>query len=56
MGQYFVELSDNLKDNIELEINSQPVEVGHDNSKLKDIKVKSFSIFGSITAGNKPLG
>ena len=48
VGHYFVELSDKLKQSIELESNRQAVEVGHDNSILENFQVKSFSIVGSI--------
>ena len=55
VGQYLVELNDNLKESIELVMNSQTVEVGHDNAHLTDFQVKSFSMFGSVKAGSKPL-
>jgi len=56
VGHYLVELNDNLKESIELVMNSQTVEVGHDNAHLTDFQVKSFSMFGSVKAGSKPLG
>ena len=55
VGHYLVELNDNLKESIELVMNSQTVEVGHNNAYLTDFQVKSFSMFGSVKAGSKPL-
>ncbi len=55
VGAYIVKLSDSLSKSIDLAKSQQNVELVHENLKLEEFQVTSFSVSGEIMAGNRPL-
>ena len=55
VGTYVIKLDSEMGKNLELVEQEQKVTVEHDNAKIGDFTVKSFTVYGQVTDGSKAL-